>query len=144
MSSHQDQMGRICPSNYHVLSKDKIVLKTEINEGPAMMDYKIVTLLNSQYFYISFHRTILQQSFAIVSPSRLHGPIKCSRFVRFNKNYKIVTWHFSRGIISIIVIITNWYGMEGGLHSTEEAFLIPTQQPRVYIPALPRFFLVTS
>ena len=28
----------------------------------------------------------------------------------------------------------------GGLHSTEEAFLLPTQQPQVGIPAPPRFF----
>ena len=31
-----------------------------------------------------------------------------------------------------------------GLHSTEEAFLLPNQQPRVRIPALPRFFLITA
>ena len=31
-----------------------------------------------------------------------------------------------------------------GLHSTEEAFLLPTQQPWVWLPALPRFFIFTT
>ena len=30
----------------------------------------------------------------------------------------------------------------GGLHSTEEAFLLPTQQPQDRIPAQPRFFFL--
>ena len=32
----------------------------------------------------------------------------------------------------------------GGLYTTEEAFLIPTQQPQVWIPAPPRFILFCS
>ena len=32
----------------------------------------------------------------------------------------------------------------GGLHSTKEAFLLPTQQPCVQLPAPPRFFLLTA
>ena len=31
-----------------------------------------------------------------------------------------------------------------GLHSKEEAFLLPTQKPRVEKPAPPRFFLLTA
>ena len=34
--------------------------------------------------------------------------------------------------------------MNGGLHGTEEAFLIPTQQPRVRIPEPLGFFLFTA
>ena len=34
--------------------------------------------------------------------------------------------------------------VSGGLHSTVEAFLLPTQQPRIRILALPRFFLFTA
>ena len=33
--------------------------------------------------------------------------------------------------------------LDGRLLSAEEAFLLPTQQPQVWIPALPRFFIFT-
>ena len=46
-------------------------------------------------------------------------------------------------IVNFSIVMHQWT-KSGGLNSTEQAFLLPTNQPRVPIQAPPRFFRITA